>query len=208
MSELREYQSRMLKSKKKIVMCNWERGDGKTWSIAQDIIRGSVGNYVYCSRISGDYILSDYIELKYKTDCLVDKIVAKRDGVKIKFIDDLGTKTILFISKFEGIRNVSDIKCIYFDEIMPNEDEIETIKKYHPNARIVIMMTNDDIEYIEHKKKNSIDNFYETQIKELMDEYATIPKDSNTTMTREKVLYQMRMLKDMSGKMPTYTKSE
>ena len=30
MSELRDYQKRMLKSKKKIVICNWKRGSGKT----------------------------------------------------------------------------------------------------------------------------------------------------------------------------------
>lgn len=41
------------------------------------------------------------------------------------------------------------------------------------------------------------DNFYDEQIKELMIEYASTPKKENTTMTRDKILQQIKMLKDM-----------
>jgi hypothetical protein len=63
------------------------------------------------------------------------------------------------------------------------------------------MMTNDNMEYIDSRKyKNefSIKEFYNTQIKELMIEYSEIHKDKTTTLTRENILKQIKVLQDMA----------
>lgn len=48
------------------------------------------------------------------------------------------------------------------------------------------------------KRNLNKDNFYDIQIEELMEEYADIPKNKNTTLTRENILKQIQMLQDMS----------
>ena len=40
-------------------------------------------------------------------------------------------------------------------------------------------------------------NFYDTQIEELMIEYSEIPKNRNTTLTRENILQQIHLLQEI-----------
>lgn len=56
-----------------------------------------------------------------------------------------------------------------------------------------------DIENDSKEKRNiNKDNFYDIQIEELMEEYTDIPKNRNTTLTRENILKQIQMLKELS----------
>jgi len=53
------------------------------------------------------------------------------------------------------------------------------------------------MECIDNVSVQDFSNFYDEQICELMVEYASTPKKENTTMTRDKILQQIKMLKDM-----------
>ncbi|MDP4146638.1 MAG: hypothetical protein Q8936_19540, partial [Bacillota bacterium] len=54
-----------------------------------------------------------------------------------------------------------------------------------------------DNKICEDNKELDFSNFYDMQIQELMEEYTETPKNRNTTLTRENILKQIKILQDM-----------
>ena len=94
MSEMRVYQDKMLNSKKEIVVCNWERGEGKTYSVFRKIIENKNGKYLYISPFSSR-ILQDYFkEYTYKESNSIKLYKSSRERDSIEFND--GNKLEVF----------------------------------------------------------------------------------------------------------------
>ena len=201
MSEMRDYQEKMVKSKKDITICNWDRGEGKTWCIFKDIIGLGEGRFIYVSNYNHK-VLTKYFEEYAHNNEFIYRIMIANDFIKIKYNNK--REVVVYLSNSNqinnGLRELKDIDKVYYDEAFPSSEEIDFLKSLGRQGlvpKIYIMMTNDNIEYIEHREDNN--NFYDFQIQELMNEYANTPKRENTTMTREKILQQIKMLQDIKG---------
>lgn len=197
MSEKRVYQDKMLSSKKEIVVCNWERGEGKTYSILTKMLRyGRRVKFLYISKLSSIGLKNVFEEYINKSSKFINSYELSKDKILLEFTN--GDSIEVFISNtsdnFRGERNIDIIFC---DEYFPSKDSIESVLKPMGAKQIFIMMTNDNIEYIDSRNLINIDNFYNKQIEELMIEYSNISKTEKTTLTRENILKQIKMLQDM-----------
>jgi hypothetical protein len=199
MSEKRVYQEKMLSSEKEIVICNWERQKGKTYSIFRKIMENKNGKYLYISPFNSIALKDCFKEYTYKRKDTIKLYKSSRDNDSIEFND--GNKIEVFYVKpntqFRGCRN---IKIAFFDECYINKEYIDSILKPMDVKQVYCMITNDNIEYIDSRQiKNDFTTkeFYDIQIKELMEEYAETPKNKNTTLSRENILKQIKVLQDM-----------
>ena len=190
MREMRDYQEKMLNSNKKIIICNWDRGKGKTYSIIRKIKNNKINKAVIVTNLKKSIVEEEIKEI------YTDKII------KIIHPDSLN-------NDFKGNSNID---AIFFDEYIPSSKEINyliepTLKQ---NGQIFIMFNYKNIEYIEDEEdyvdkntKTKEFNKYEVidkQIQELYEEYISIEKTEKTTIRRDKVLMQIRMLEDMKVK--------
>lgn len=192
MGEAREYQQKMLKSKKRIVFCNWDRGSGKTYGIFNYMLINS-GNYtVICddTHSMAKVYIDKLEEWKHKYsefNEIISSVKTTKDEIRIEICGSRGKTWKKINIKFESnIINLSySTDCVVFDEYIPNRSELQHALNIK-DTKIFIMNTLGDIDYITDKV--DLSDFYEKQIEELKIEYSTIPKKENTTKTRESIL--------------------
>lgn len=204
MSEKRVYQDKMLNSKKEIVICNWERGTGKTYSI--------LNKAMYCDKKCAYFSYNEGMTIKNH----VNNIVKEEEKIQIKpFYEFENTSQRTILKRFkDGIRGIKlemyyfdpnnvdklrglkDFRYAFFDECFPSESILRALRIIGVE-QIFIMMTNDNVEYINNRNSTKIENFYDNQIEELMIEYSDVSKTEKTTLTREKILQQIHILQEM-----------
>ena len=195
MSELRDYQKKMLESKSKVVFCNWDRGEGKTYSICEKIfnIDGKV-LYIGLSDSHFGKQFEDFLRENAHYETLVN-LTTKRDCVNF-------TRKSIYSDRLQS--NRIDIKSIgsldsligarydyvFFDETIPDKKTLDSIIKPMCKNQIYIMNTieESEFEYIDSSKKLNKIKWIDKQIEDLMNEFSGIIKNEKTTMTREKVL--------------------
>lgn len=202
MSEKRVYQDKMLNSTKEIVVCNWERGDGKTHSIFKRIIRNESdkGKYIYISPFDNSLALQNHFREYVKNkERIIEKYAYSKDKITLKYKHEETIEVFCVNpnSEFRGQRNIDIAFC---DEYIPNKLYIDSVLKPIGVKQIYIMLTNDNIEYIDSRNSRKVENFYDNQIEELMVEYSNVPKNEKTTITREKILQQIHILQEMKKK--------
>ncbi|MBS5307770.1 hypothetical protein [Clostridium sp.] len=208
MSTLKKYREKALSSNKKVVFCNWKREKGKTYTIAQEIyycflcsrvnenknivvISGANAD-VECKNIYGfikELFLKEAVHIKVSKDKI--EIINQKDrSCTVRFVNSLN---------FEHIGGLAKTDKVYCDEFIPTKSEVDLILGFTKQVKIfTTYVDNEDFEYISDVE-NKIDKkeWISNQIEELMGEYSSIPKAENTTMRREKVLYQIKMLQDV-----------
>lgn len=206
MSELRDYQRKAISSNKKVVFCNWKRESGKSQAMAYEIYNDYFRlienkNVIVISGASANIeckILYDLLRELF-TEEIVD-IKVYKDKIEITNRRNK-VYTVKFISSlnFECTRGLGNVDKAYCDEFIPSKSEIECILGFAKQVKIfTTYVDNEDFEYISDVE-NKIDKkeWISNQIEELMMEYSSIPKAENTTMRREKVLLQIKMLQDV-----------
>lgn len=228
MSEMREYQQKMLKSKSKIVMCNWNRGKGKTYSIIQKMLQKG-GSWVFitptckrkCDVIHKELemyfreeniyyrefnVFSNKIEIHFNKDFYI------KDGVKDLYILFENADKFRISPKVDYVV-IDDYEFNSSDEIRRVISEAKTIRGLE---QIIITTSIDDFEYIDDKEdivEINEQEWNDNQIKELMQEFASIPKADNTTKRREVILGMidklscMRTLREKSMYIKSYEDS-
>jgi hypothetical protein len=216
MSEKRVYQNKMQNSNKEVVVCNWERGDGKTYSIFQKIIEEKNGRFIYISPFEEctlrDYF-NEYIHTNNEKD-LIKLFKNSRDRLYLEFNNGNVIEVFLMkpSSNFRGSRN---IKIAFCDEYYPSKEFIDSILKPMDVKQVYIMVTNDNMEYIDSRNdiekdfmkkftkiasnKESMNNFIDGTIVKLIYEFSLVPQTEKTTMTRNSIL-------DMIGKLQVLRK--
>jgi len=186
MSEMRVYQEKMLNSKKEIVVCNWERGEGKTYSIFRKIMENKNGKYLYISPFEPRALQDYFREYVYEENILIKLHKCSRDKISIEFNNGDILEVFCYKPNNEP-RALRNISITFFDEYYPSKEYIDSIVKPKDVIQIFIMMSNNTIEYIDSRtNKITRSNFCDIQIEELMIEYAETPKNKNTTLSREK----------------------
>ena len=199
MSELRDYQKRMLKSKKKIVICNWKRGSGKTTAANRKIQELS---YKYNDSVHILFIGSN-----------INNIAKNVEYINYNKSLDYGT----FSNSVRGCR--FDYIIIDGNDYINNSIIINNIYKAMINVhvkQIFIMQSdeNNEIDYISDDDNlnndydikrgmmkalvnNSVDNFKELAIKKLLIEFSKIEGTEKNTLTREKIIDMVLKLKEI-----------
>lgn len=201
MSEMREYQQKMLESKGKgMVLCDWDRGKGKTYSIANFIARKInfnrpskilvVGGNYYCRYIQEELkrIINDEFDIVYSGIETIT-VIGFKDGKKHILADITVTSSV---EKSRGMK----LDYILCDEYMPSSNELNMF--YNSGAKKVYILGTFGIDYISDKEKNPIE-WIDDEINKLMYEFSSIPKEENTTKRREIVLSMIMKLKSMRG---------
>lgn len=198
MSEKRVYQDKMLNSKKEIVVCNWERGEGKTYSVFRKIMENKNGKYLYISPFEPRTLQDYFKEYVYAEKEKFKLYKVSRDKIYIECNNGDVLEIYCYKPNVEP-KELKNIKIAFFDECYPSKEYIDNVIKPKDVEQIFIMITNDNIEYIINSQ-NKVFNyreFFEQQIQELMFEYAGMHKDKTTTLTRENILKQIKVLQDM-----------
>lgn len=211
MSEKRVYQDKMLSSEKEIVVCNWERGEGKTYSIFKKIMESKNGKYLYISSFEARTLQDYFKEYTHKESDSIKLYKSSRNKDYIEFNN--GDRIEVFYIKpdtqFRGARN---IKIAFFDECYLNKEYIDSVLKPMEVKQVYCMITNDSIEYIGSRKENelwewlelssnpkNLNTFIDASIMKLINEFSNIPQTEKTTMTRNSIL-------DMIGKLQALKK--
>ena len=201
MSEMREYQQRLLKSESKVVLCNWERGNGKTYSIISKILQEG-GDWVFITQTyySKQNIIYGELSKILRGRNLSYSLKINNNKIELIIVNDK-TINIYFESSY-AFRNRIRYDYVVFDDEKIDLDLIREIKTNRDFKQVIITTTMDDFEYISDKQEVVELNRKEwinQQIKELMMEFSKIRKDERTTMTREKILGMIRQLEDMKS---------
>ena len=201
MSGLRDYQKKMLESKSKVVFCNWDRGEGKTYSICEKILRSD--GKCLCISNSNNYnkylesILEEKRQVKIiKSDCREMELWFGGESIYITFvkINDLGN---CIGARFDNV---------FFDEVIPNKDVLDNIIMPMVSNQVYIMKTIIEdyaFEYIDsNKEKEELTyiQWLDNEINKLQVEFSILPRKNDTTMTREKILGMIDKLWDMKKK--------
>lgn len=221
MSEMREYQQKMLKSKSKIVMCNWNRGKGKTYSIIQKMLQKG-GSWVFitptCTRKCD--VIHKELEMYFREEniCYREfKVFNNRIEIHFNkefYIKDGVRDLYILFENADNFRISLKVDYVVIDDYELNSrDEIRRViseaKTIRGLEQIIITTSIDNFEYIDDKE-NKIEineqEWIDNQIRELMKEFASIPKADNTTKRREVVLDMINRLNHMriSEKEPKY----
>lgn len=212
MSELREYQEKARLSKKKVVFCNWKRGNGKTYTISEEFsIKSSIadedntvvvislhGNVTACKLVYDNLRENKYVDGTIKVKENKEEIIItnlRGINTNVKFIRDIDFK------KARNILKDLKVRKVYCDEYIPDKRDLEYILCLDCVEQVKIFTTyfdNKHFDYIsDFEDKLDKKEWISNQIEKLMKEYSSIPKFDNTTMRREKVLYQIKMLKEV-----------
>lgn len=203
MSE-REYQQKLIESKSKIVFCNWDRGKGKTYSIIQKMLKEG-GSWTFISSVSNTkqrIIQRELEDWKIANPKIIMEFKCRNERIEIYFNREYEVEP-LFISfeTYKNFRISPRIDYIVFDDDEINLSIIKEAIAIRGLKQIIIATTmRESFEYISDKEdKIEIDEqeWIDNQIKELMKEFANIPKADNTTKRREVVLDMINRLNHM-----------
>lgn len=210
MSE-REYQQKMLNSESKIVLCDWDRGKGKSYTSFQHAIKNG-GCYLVVSlnnNLINMYSKSLIEEYKEEYGDIFRDVNITKNYIKIIFnrsgsIKGFKNVEIIFSDVEESHRKLFDY--VIFDERIPALEEIRHLNKMKSLKQIFIMTTlNEDrnckyFEFITDKDEPinmSNEEWIENEIKKLMNEFSKIPNSENTTKTRMIILEMIEKFKNM-----------
>jgi hypothetical protein len=149
--------------------------------------------------------IKEYVsELSQDQKDEIKLVTDSRDLIKIEYKDGNRIE-VYYINSNNKDRTIGrrNIDMAFCDECYPNKEYIDSILKPMDIKQVYIMITNDNIEYIDSRKSKEFNyqEFFKQQIIELMIEYSKIVKNEKTTMTRENILKQIKILDDLrSGK--------
>ena len=214
MSEMREYQQKLIKSKCKIVLCNWNRGKGKTYSIIQKMLQKG-GSWVFITPICTGKcdVIHKELEMYFREENICyrefkvsnnrieihfNKEFYLRDKVKDLYILFENADKFRFSPKVDYVV-IDDYELNSRDEIRRVISEAKTIRGLE---QIIITTSIDDFEYIDDKEIINIDKskWIDSEINKLMNEFSNIPKEENTTKRRDIILNMIERLESMRGR--------
>lgn len=211
MSEMREYQQKLIKSKCKIVLCNWNRGKGKTYSIIQKMLQKG-GSWVFitpiCTRKCD--VIHKELEMYFREEniCYREfKVFNNRIEIHFnkEFYLKYGVKDLyILFENADKFRISPKVDYVVIDDYELNSrDEIRRViseaKTIRGLEQIIITTSIDDFEYIDDKEIINIDKskWIDDEINKLMVEFSNIPKEENTTKRRDIILNMIERLEHM-----------
>lgn len=203
MSEMREYQQKMLESKGKgIVLCDWDRGKGKTYSIANFIAKNInfdrplkiliIGGNYYCRYIQEELkrIINDEFDIVVYSGIETITVIGFKDGKKYVLADIIVTSSV---EKSRGMK----LDYVLCDEYIPSSNELNIF--YNSGAKKAYILGTFGIDYISDKefKISNENEWIDNEINKLMCEFSSIDSAENTTKRREIILCMITKLKSM-----------
>lgn len=156
--------------------------------------------YNYNSLKQGDKLLNTYVDMVLYSNCLPQFDIKSKKHIAMVSMS-YSWLTNMYPCRAIKTYNISLRELVQNNLI--TKDWLDEIKK---EASKTSFRQEFDLfeEYEEIFNTKKIDNlnfsyedFYDIQIKELMQEYTEIPKNERTTLTRENILRQIKTLQDM-----------
>lgn len=213
MSEKRVYQDKMLNSKKEIVVCNWERGDGKTYSVFKKIMEDKNGKYLYISPFEPIKLRKCFEEYIQKEKDGIKSVKDSRDKIFLEY-NNGNVLEVFYIKPNTQFRGHRNIKIAFSDECYLDKYYIDTVLKPMDVGQVYIMITNNRIEYIDSKqikteqekmkeclhiatKGQMMNQFIDASIVKLVNEFSLLPQNEKTTLTRNSLLDMMIKLQSL-----------
>ena len=199
MSELRDYQKRMLKSKKKIVICNWKRGSGKTTAVNRKIQELSYkyndSVHILFIGLNVNNIAKNVEYLNYNKSLDYETFSNSVRGCRFDYIiidgNDYVNNSIIINNIYKAMINMH-VKQIFIMQ----SDENNVIDYISDDDNL-----NNDYDIKRDMMKalvnNSVDNFKELAIKKLLIEFSKIEGTEKNTLTREKIIDMVLKLKEI-----------
>ncbi|WP_291566950.1 MULTISPECIES: hypothetical protein [unclassified Clostridium] len=189
------YQNKMLNSQKKLVICNWKRGSGKTTTLIKKILVPNKkilwisNNHLNFLNHCIKDVIPENIEIETLHQYLNDKLIIKfKDGNRttIHIVNNINS------SQIEG---EGSYDWIIGDEVFINKECIQSNIKLKEDGQIICAFTDDDVEYVSDEDYNGEDTqinikfnrFIDNQIIKLLDEFEYSEK-------KEKILYMIEKL--------------
>lgn len=213
MSEMREYQQKLLNNRRsKLIMCDWDRSKGKTYTIANSIVHNWCRKSVIKALIvSKNYksvsdSIQNYLDDIFDGDFIVqgrgyEKILVKKLMSGKGKLGEVAGETVIDITVTSSIQNSRGLKIdyVYCDEYLPSSDELNIF--YSSLAKQVYVLGTFRIDYISDKEIEipNEDEWIDVEIKKLMQEFSSIDNAENTTKRREIILAMIMKLKGMRG---------
>lgn len=214
MSEMREYQQKLLQSKSKIVMCDWSRGKGKTYSIANNIVKKieDTEEILKILIVSKEYRNTSILMHDCLESIIGDKFIVNGRGFekvtisnKRELMNSLGKlgeiagETLVDITFTSSIQNSRGGKYdyVYCDEYLPSSDELNIFCNSH--AKQIYILGTFGVDYISDKEAEIPNEceWIDKEIKKLMKEFSSIDNAENTTKRREVILNMIMKLESM-----------
>lgn len=194
---MKKWQEKMLNSKNRIVVCNCNRGSGKTLSIFGRIISEGTGNFIYFNNNSFDRIKflfkehAEYEESLMKITITLNKIICEyKDGGIIE--------VSLYKPYNANIGGLKNIKMAFFDDCIPTENFLNNDSRQMLIKQIYIFITNKDLEFIDDEEVGikSENDFINYNIAKLQYEFNNI-EGENSIKKRNDILDMIIKLESM-----------
>lgn len=214
--KLNKYQKELLESDKRLIICDWDRGLGKSYGTFAYIHNKCVKDKtnvlyigfnptVYC-KMFNDFIcknkLKDYIEYIEGYDFVYynkSKIYFRNKSLNINTLRGLYNFDYIIFDDSFSIENLFKFK----DYINYSTKIIITLSSNkNPKIDIFSYKNNDGNCYeneIEENKINNItiESFKDKSIKKLMKEYLNMESIERTSMTRERILGMIKTINEL-----------
>lgn len=195
MREIREYQTKLLTSNKNVVICNWKRGSGKTYTAIEKVIEKG-GNCLYLTEVGDINMINNYC-LSNKDNIQYYKAVRTENYIEIV----KNNKKTKFICESDNV-DFNDLREQHFnyiicDEYLPSSKDLKILDSMlcDSNSQIIVCITNNDIEYIQDINENKdINSWVNTNIINLMKEFSTIDPSEKNTIRRNSILDMIEKL--------------
>lgn len=201
----KNYQQKLIKSESKVVFCNWDRGAGKTYSIAKKILE-KYGNWVFVSSAPSNKtrIIKETMEEIFRNDDtyeFISDFTCSQNSIHMTFYRYLSRNPIsIKVVEPKNFIPSLTIDYVVFDDEFDYDvfREAKTIRGLNQ----IIITSSEEIEYISDKEDIvNEDEWIDREINKLMKEFSDISSAENTTKRREIILSMIERLGKM--KKPT-----
>lgn len=155
---MNKWQEKMLESDKRIIICNWGRGKGKTQAIFNKIIRQDSGVFVYfnVNKASRDWFKFAFKEYFEDNGC--GKIAIYPNKIACSFDNGTEYEILLLDTDIESIKGYRKIDMVFYDDCFPNTESFRDMLRDIYVEQFYVMFSNSNIEYIDDNYDDDYDD--------------------------------------------------
>ena len=155
---MNKWQEKMLESDKRIIICNWGRGKGKTQAIFNKIIRQDSGVFVYFNINKATRDWFKFVFKEYFEDNCYGKIAIYPDKIICSFDNGTEYEILLLGTNIESIKGYKKIDMVFYDDCFPDIESFESILENIHVKQFYVMFSNSNVEYIDDNYDDDYDD--------------------------------------------------
>ncbi len=209
--KLNEYQEKLMKSDKNVIICDWDRATGKTWGVFNYINKKCINEplkILYLSHFPligfgefKEFLMRNNLQKdinRMKGSKIDGKSIYKNTSViHFKNIKNINTEYFRGMSCFDYIvlDDMSDVYYLFnIKDLVTNKTKIIITLTSSDNSNIDVLSYENNLNDSENIEINS---FKETAINKLMREFLSMDFTEKTSMTRERLLGMIKTIREL-----------